>query len=113
MNRETFMKKLSEVGKTLGAKWELDPADQVRLRVDHPKLGDVCFCPITAVCYAETGCYWGTGKVDYARRKLHMESTLSLLIVSAADMPYPVEISTIREELLTAARLPLKFEEDD
>ena len=114
MNKDEFIEKLSVVDEALGGKWELDEAWQMRLEVDHPKLGNLCFCPITAVCYAETGCYWSVARVPLAAKKLHIDPALGLEIVFAADTSAPenVDYHTLQEEMLTAVGLSLDDEND-
>ena len=114
MNKDEFIEKLSVVDEALGGKWEFDEAWQMRLEVDHPKLGNLCFCPITAVCYVETGCYWSVVRVNFAAKKLDIDPTLGLEIVFATDTSAPknVDYLALQEEMLTAVGLPLDDEND-
>lgn len=64
-----------------GWEWIMDAYMDVRLRDPAGRL----FCPLTALCFVETGTYWPNDAWEEAADDLEFDEEAALAIVDAAD----------------------------
>lgn len=103
MNVDKFLKQLSKCRTKFS--WERQPLWVTNCLVNtriRGERGDLIFCPITAVCYAEKGVLFNVSEADKASRFLGLRSNSADSIMRAADEE---NSSRIRVKLLKALGL--------